>query len=259
MTIELENVSVSFDFPKTEVLKNLNFKINEREVVAMLGYSGAGKSTIIKIISSFIKPTTGKAKINGNEIEKGHPYKKLGYLCQSSEKMLFPWLTVEQNVLYSLKLRGELNPMTRKYCNGLIESLNLSHRTKSYPYKLSGGEQKRLSLAVVLSYQPDLLLLDEPFAGLDLELTKNLWDVLYKEFETEKPTVLFVTHSLDEAALLANRTVFITKSQTLLKDSMKAADFNIPLTFPRYELLNHPSVIAYKQHLLSLFNQSLNE
>lgn len=259
MTIELKNISIGFEFPKTEVLKNVNLKVNKEEVVALLGYSGAGKSTLIKIISAFLEPTTGEVSIDERKVKRGKPDRKLGYLCQSAEKMLFPWLTVENNVQYPLYLREKLDEGGRKYCEQLLQSLNLSHRKKSYPQKLSGGELKRASLAMTLSYKPEIILLDEPFSGLDLELTKNLWDILYNEFENRKPTVLFITHSLDEAALLAHKTVFITKSKSLLIDDKTSENFKIPKTVPRYELLNHPDVVRYKQHLLSLFDQSLNE
>ena len=259
MKVELENVTVSFKQKKNVILEDITFTIQPGEVVAMLGFSGAGKSTLVKLISSFIKPQSGTAKINGNNIILGRPYTNLGYLSQASDKMLFPWLTVEKNIYYALKSRKKLTKENRQFCESIIEVLNLSHRRKAYPFTLSGGEQKRLSLGMVLSYRPDLILLDEPFAGLDLELTKNLWDVLYLQFRNYKPTVLFITHSLDEAALLADRTMFITKTRRLLVDNKCSNDFAIPQSIPRYELMNNLSTTAYKEHLLSLFNQSLRE
>ncbi len=259
MKIEFQNVFLSFENARIDVLKNVNFHVNTGETLAILGYSGAGKSTILKMVASFMAPTSGHIYIDDNQIKKGNPHKKLGYLCQSSEKMLFPWMNVEQNVIYPLKLRGEAIPSNINYCNYLLKILNLSHRVKSYPGDLSGGEQKRLALAIVLSYKPDILLLDEPFAGLDLELSQQLWDIVYSEIEKRKPTVLLVTHSFDEAALLADRVIFISKSLTIKENENSAISFNIPRTLPRYEQLNHPSVVKYKQFLLNLFKSSLNE
>lgn len=265
MEIELQNISFQYDFPTDLVLQNINIKIEKSDVVALMGTSGSGKSTLIKIISSFLKPTSGDVLINGKSVQVNKPHQSLAYVSQSSYKTLFPWLTVENNIYYPNKLRGTLNAEAKKYCDELLTTLKIEHKRKSFPLKLSGGEQKRLSLAVALSYKPEIILLDEPFSGIDFKLTEELWDVLYSDFQRRKPTVLFVTHSLDEASILANKTVFlknISKEKekeffTLFFPEKKLCDFDGTVSLPRYEQMTNPQIVDYRKYLLEQFNLSI--
>ncbi|MBK9271924.1 MAG: ABC transporter ATP-binding protein [Saprospiraceae bacterium] len=265
MEIELKDISFEYAYPKSLVLQNINLKIEKSDVVALMGASGSGKSTLIKIISSFLKPTTGSALIKGKTILLNKPHQSLAYVSQSSQKTLFPWLSVEKNLYYPNKLRGTFNEVSKKYCDELLSTLKLDKCRKSFPNKLSGGEQKRLSLAVALSYKPEIVLLDEPFSGIDFKLTEELWDILYQDFQTRKPTVLFVTHSLDEASLLANRTVFL-KNISNEKDKEFFSlhfpdkcikDFDGSGTLPRYEQITNANIINYRGYLLEQFNSPL--
>lgn len=259
MSIEIRDLCFQYSFPKTDVLQNINLKIKKGEVVALMGASGSGKSTLIKIISSFIKPTSGTVFINGNSVELNNPFKSLAYVSQSSTKTLFPWLSVEENVYYPNRLRNQLNIEAKKYCDELLKILEIEHRRDSFPLKLSGGEQKRLTLAVSLSYKPEIILLDEPFSGIDFKLAEELWDVLYLDFQRRNPTVLFVTHSLDEATILADRVVFLNRSKSLSKPEKNIFDFERSDMTPRYKLITSPSIVAYKGYLLENFNLVMNE
>lgn len=258
MSLEACSLYFEYDYPKTIVLENINFKIETGEVVALMGTSGSGKSTLIDIISSFSKPTSGKFLINGEKVRINHPFKSLAYVSQSSIKTLFPWLSVEDNLYYPNKLRKQLDKSTKNYCDNLLNKLGIEHRRKYFPLKLSGGEQKRLSLAVALSYKPDIILLDEPFSGIDFKLSEELWDFLYLDFKSRKPTVLFVTHSLTEATILADRVIFLDKSKCVSKPDKKAVDFRISDTTPRYKIITDPSTVLYEQYILENFNQSMN-
>lgn len=259
MSIELRDLCFQYGYPKTDVLRNINLKIEKGEVVALMGTSGSGKSTLINIISSFLKPTSGEVLINDNPVELNHPYKSLAYVSQSSIKTLFPWLSVEESVYYPNKLRNQLNPETKQYCEELLQTLKIDHRRTSFPLKLSGGEQKRLSLAVSLSYKPEIILLDEPFSGIDFKLAEELWDVLYQDFQKRTPTVLFVTHSLDEATILADKVIFLNRSKSLSKPEKTVFDFESSNTMPRYKLITNPSIVNYKSYLLEKFNLVMNE
>ena len=263
MGIEIINLSFQYSFPKTNVLQNINLKIDNGEIVALMGGSGSGKSTLIKIISSFLKPTSGDVLINGNPVELNHPFKSIAYVSQSSSKTLFPWLNVEDNIYYPNFLRNNLNIETKKYCNDLLKILCIEHKRKSFPLKLSGGEQKRLSLAISLSYKPEIILLDEPFSGIDFKLAEELWDVLYFDFQKRRPTVLFVTHSLDEATILADKVIFLNRLKELSKPDKNIFDFGdkyiVTNYKERYRLLLNPSIVNYRNYLLENFNLAINE
>jgi ABC-type multidrug transport system ATPase subunit len=259
MSIEIRNLHFQYEFPETKVLQNINLSIRKGEVVALMGASGSGKSTLIKIISSFLKPTSGEVLINGNTIKLNQPFKSIAYVSQSSISTLFPWMSVEENIYYPNKLRKQLNTETKSYCDELLNILEIQHRRKSFPLKLSGGEQKRLSLAVSLSYKPELILLDEPFSGIDFKLAEELWDVLYLDFQKRRPTVLFVTHSLDEATILADRVIFLNHSKSLSQASKSVFDFDKSDMLPRYKLITNSSMVNYKSYLLENFNHAMNE
>lgn len=258
MSIEIHNLYFQYNYRKATVLQDINLRIGEGEVVALMGTSGSGKSTLIKLISSFLRPTKGKILINGNPVELNEPYKSLAYVSQASIKTLFPWLSVENNLYYPNKLRNQLNSQAKQYCDKLLEILKIEHKRKSYPLELSGGEQKRLSLAVALSYKPEIILLDEPFSGIDFKLSEELWDVLYLDFQKRKPSVLFVTHSLDEASILADRVVFLNGSNTLLKAEKTISDFGKSDALPRYKLITNPLMVKYKNYLLENFNAAIH-
>jgi len=255
MSIEVRNLNFQYN-PKTIVLKNINLKIETGEVIALMGASGSGKSTLVKILSSFIQPTSGEVLINGNQVKFNQPYKSIAYVSQAASQTLFPWLSVRQNVYYPNKLRNLLNQEAKQYCDELLKIVGIDHRSDSFPLKLSGGEQKRLSLAVALSYKPEIVLLDEPFSGIDFKLSEELWEVLYSDFQKRKPTVLFVTHSLDEAIILSDKVVFLNSTKNLsdsISPSAKSA------TTPRYKVMTEQPMMDYKTTLLEKFNTAMNE
>ena len=249
------------------MLKNIDIEIKSGQVVALMGPSGSGKSTLIKIISSFLEPTEGKILIDNRPVKVNSPYSSLSYVSQSSVRTLFPWFTVEKNIYYPCKLRKIFNNETKAYCDKLLDTLKIKPLRKKYPLNLSGGQEKRLSLAVALSYNPKIILIDEPFSGIDFKLTEELWDVLYNDFKERKPTVFFVTHSLDEASILADKVFFLKNSKGIsipekstpdFKDTC-FQDFTISETTPRYKLLAHSSIVNYKSYLLNEFNDASNE
>lgn len=257
MKIQLQNVSFQYDCPPAKILENINLTIDNGDVVALMGTSGSGKSTLIKIISSFLKPTSGQVLIDGKPIQTNKPFHSLAYVSQSATKTLFPWLTVENNIYYPCRLRNNFNSQARQYCDSLLATLKLEGKRKSHPLKLSGGEQKRLSLAIALSYKPEIILLDEPFSGIDFKLTASLWDVLHKDFLDRKPAVLFVTHSLDEASVLAHKVIFLNNSKTILQAEKTVFDFENSPGLPRFLEMAKPKVIEYRQYLLAQFNASV--
>lgn len=253
MCIEVK--SVSFRYPKEpEVLVGINLHINTGEVVALMGSSGSGKSTLVKIISSFLKPSTGQIFVNAETIKFNRPHREISYVSQFSLKTLFPWKTVEENIYYPNKLRKCLDSATKMYCDTLLAKLKIAHKRKSFPLSLSGGEQKRLALGVALSYKPKIILLDEAFSGLDFGLAQELWQVLHEDFQLRKPTVLLVTHSFDEATVLAGKVIFLNSSKSLLHAEKTANDFDLDNSVSRCELIMQSNAIEYRNYLLKRFN-----
>jgi ABC-type multidrug transport system ATPase subunit len=259
MKVVIENLSFNYSSPFSEVLKNVNLTINSGEVVAFMGASGSGKSTIVKLLLSFLKPCTGAIYFDDKIIEYNKPFNSMAYVSQSSFKTLFPWLTVEENLYYPNKLRGTLNTESKEYCDTLLNTLKLNHKRNSYPLQLSGGEQKRLTLAVAFSYHPKLFFLDEPFSGIDFKLTEELWDVLYNYFQEYKPTVVLATHSIDEASLIADKVLFFNKDKGIVNPLKSISDFEVSKDVPRNKFILEPSIINYKKHLLEQFNLAVCE
>jgi NitT/TauT family transport system ATP-binding protein len=259
--IIIEGVDFSYRFPKKEILKNVNLIVERGEIVALMGTSGFGKTTLLKLISNLIKPTRGKISLTPRN---DNIKTKLAYLTQDANKMIFPWMSVESNLYYPLRLRNELTDQNKSYCKSLYEKLELDSKLlKSFPNKISGGERKRLSIAMALSYQPDIILLDEPLTGLDFALTQKLWDFLYTDFTERNPTVLMITHNLDEAIVLAHRILIIhyldayehKESKTITELPLGINNYFSNTSTPRSNLLFEPEVMEYKKYVLENFNK----
>ena len=210
--IAIKISNLSFSYPNKNVLQDLNFEEKKGEKVALMGESGKGKSTLLRLIASYEKKQTGSIKINSKEIDEKWIDDTVSYLPQDANKALFPWKKVEDNLYYPMKLRnGNLTDEDKKFCTDCVSNFNLNNVLQNYPLKLSGGEKKRLSVIMVLSIKPSIVLLDEPFAALDFKTAENLWKYLRKYFSENKTTLLLVTHSLSEAAVMADRVVFLDK------------------------------------------------
>ncbi|HBK71943.1 MAG TPA: nitrate ABC transporter ATP-binding protein [Flavobacteriaceae bacterium] len=190
--IEFKNINKTFD--TLEVIKNLSFEVNSTDIIGILGASGVGKSTILKLIAGLDKPTKGTL-INNT--------KKVGYVFQ--EPRLLPWKTALQNVLLPLLISGKQKNKAKKKALYYLDKMGLNGFENYYPSQLSGGMLQRVSLARAFALEPDLLLLDEPFSSLDIRL-KSVLETMLKELLTEHPIpVLYVSHSPEEVVQFANR------------------------------------------------------
>lgn len=210
--LRLENITVSFTFPEGEVdvLDNVNFYLDEGEILALLGPSGSGKSTILRVIAGLIKPKIGKVIYKGQELKGLNP----GVSMVFQNFALFPWLTVLENVELGLKGIG-LPPHVRKEkALKAIDLIGLDGFENAYPKELSGGMKQRVGFARALVMEPDILLLDEPFSALDVLTAENLRNDLIELWTEDKiPTkaIILVTHSIEEAIYLADRVLLLSK------------------------------------------------
>ncbi len=204
--LELKNVSKSFD--SHSVLSNVNLSIAEGEFVAIVGYSGQGKTTLISMIAGLIKPTSGEVSLEGKIVEGPGPDRGLVFQNYS----LLPWLTVYENIALAVdQVFPQWDAAKRKaHVDKYITMVKLSHATDRLPKQLSGGMRQRVSVARTLAINPRILLLDEPLGALDALSRATLQDEIANIWQTERKTVVLITNSVDEALLLADRIIPLT-------------------------------------------------
>ena len=209
MKLELINISKTFiseKGEKVESLSSINLEIRNQEFVCLLGPSGCGKTTLLRIISGLDHPSTGSVMLGGTVIDRPNP--QLVMIFQ--EYSLYPWKTVVNNIAFGLEIRGvpvqERSAIVKKY----LEIVGLEGFENSYPYELSGGMRQRVAVARALAIDPTILLMDEPFGALDAQTRNKLQHELLDIWGKTKKTILFVTHSVDEAVFLADRIIVLT-------------------------------------------------
>mgnify|MGYP001287948987 CR=1 FL=1 len=181
----------------------IDLDIRKGEFVCIIGPSGCGKSTLLNMAAGLLKPTVGTVTYDGRDITSINH--NVGYCTQKD--MLLPWRTTQKNVELALELRGVARAQRREMALAALEKMRLDGKGSRYPSQLSGGMLKRAALAQVLVYDPETLLMDEPFGALDAQLRMDLQRDLVRICEAEQKTVLFVTHDLEEAILLGDRVV----------------------------------------------------
>jgi len=201
------------------IFKNLTLKIPKGEFTCIFGPSGCGKTTLLNIISGLDNEYNGKVDFNNKSLKSKE--NKIGYMFQSPR--LFPWLTAIENIRFPIKKKNSLSNARL-----LLKMVGLEKFENSYPHKLSGGMQRRVSLARAFSTNPDLLLLDEPFISLDKKIADQLRNLLINLWKKNRPTIVFVTHDLDEAISLSDRIIFISKLPSKI-----ILDYKIYLRRPR--------------------------
>ena len=196
------------------VLEGVDLTIRKGEFITLVGPSGSGKSVLLDIIAGLTEATAGVAAIDGTAVQKPHP--GTAYVFQ--QYALFPWRTALQNVEYALEVRGAPARERRQKAHHFLDLFGLKGFENRYPSQLSGGMQQRVAIARALSTDPQVLLMDEPFAALDAQTRDILQSELLKIWEQIKTTVVFVTHSIDEAIYLADRVVVMTARPAKVKE-----------------------------------------
>lgn len=198
---------------KFVALNDLSFSVNESEFLTIVGPSGCGKSTFLDIAAGLSKPNSGKIFIDGKEI-KG-PSLNRGIVLQGYA--LFPWRTVRKNVEFGLEVQHVPEKERHEISRHFLELVHLKGFEDRYPYELSGGMKQRVAIARALAYDPEVLLMDEPFAALDAQTREVLQDELLRIWAETKKPIIFVTHSIDEAIYLADRVAVLSANPGRLK------------------------------------------
>jgi len=205
---------------KVQALEDVSFAVPRGSIVSLLGPSGCGKTTILRLAAGMEEPDRGRIGVEAAPGGPGRP--ALGYLTQ--RHTLFPWLTVAQNVALPLQLRGNHGKDEEERANRIISSLGLGDFGTLYPYELSGGMQQRAALGRLLSSDAACWLLDEPFAALDERTRHRLQDLLIEINRSRRITVLFVTHSIDEAVYLSDRVHVFSTAPGRIVDTIDLGD-----------------------------------
>lgn len=249
--IEIDRVSQVFQTSARKdhlALSDISLTIEERAFVSILGPSGCGKSTLLYIVGGFVTPTSGAAKMKGQEIKGPGPDR--GPVFQ--EFALFPWKTVLGNVMYGPRQQGVRAAEAEAQSRALIEMVGLKSYENFYPKELSGGMKQRVALARTLAYHPEVLLMDEPFGALDAHTRTRLQNDLLNIWERDRKTVLFVTHSVDEAVFLSDKVVMMSKSPGRIREVI---DIDLPRPRRRNELLLDPRYQKYVVDIERMFDE----
>lgn len=213
--LSLRNVTKTFPIKGEDVnvLNKLSFDVYDQDFVSIIGPSGCGKSTVFNIIAGLLHPDEGEIRMDGEVVNglRG----KVGYMLQKD--LLFPWCTVLENVVLGLEVRGTPLSETRDIAMEYIYTYGLAGFENAYPKALSGGMKQRVALIRTLIYDPQVILLDEPFSALDYQTRLYLEGVLVEAVETFKKTVILVTHDIDEAVALSKRVVVLSSRPGTVK------------------------------------------
>ncbi|MBP2143997.1 NitT/TauT family transport system ATP-binding protein [Methanococcus voltae] len=221
MTLQIKNVTKRYT-GKNEVLAvdNVSLEIGESEFISIVGPSGCGKSTLLRMVAGLETISDGEIIFNGNKVEGTNAERGMVF----QQYTLMPWRTVLQNITFGLEVKNipkeERLTIARKY----IQMIGLEDFENSYPYELSGGMQQRVAIARTLANDPQIVLMDEPFGALDAQTRSMLQNHLLKIWETDKKTILFITHSVDEAIYLSDKVVIMSARPGKIKEIV---DINI--------------------------------
>ena len=250
--IEIDHVSQVFQTSARQdhlALSDISLTIEDGAFVSILGPSGCGKSTLLYIVGGFVRPTRGAARMKGKTITGPGPDR--GPVFQ--EFALFPWKSVLGNVMYGPRQQGVKHADAEAQSRALLEMVGLKGFENFYPKELSGGMKQRVALARTLAYHPEVLLMDEPFGALDAHTRTRLQNDLLDIWERDRKTVVFVTHSVEEAVFLSDKVFMMTRSPGRIR---QVIDIDLPRPRRRSELLLDPRYQKYVVDIERMFDDS---
>lgn len=248
MILTIRNLSKEFPVPGKEsipALSGISLTLGEKEFVSVLGPSGCGKTTLLRIIAGLDSATSGTIELDGEIIDS--PSSRMAMIFQ--EYSLYPWRTVRDNVTFGLEVEGMKRPQAREVALTYLHLVGLDEFADRYPYELSGGMRQRVAVARALAIEPQILLMDEPFGALDAQTRNMLQKELLEIWEKTRKTILFVTHSVDEAVYLSDRIVVLTTRPGRIRDIIES-----PLPRPRDR--TSPEFARIRRYVLDLIDES---
>ncbi|WP_298236394.1 ABC transporter ATP-binding protein [uncultured Azohydromonas sp.] len=230
------------------VMRNCSFTIESGKLTVMIGPSGCGKSTLIRLLAGFERPTVGEIRIDGEIVTA--PGKDRLVVFQ--ESALFPWMTSMDNILYGPRARGEMGPNTREHAGFLLKKVGLEAFRDKYPSQLSGGMQRRAELARAMINNPKVMILDEPFRGLDAMSKELMWEYYAALFEESHRTNFFITTDIDEAIYLADRLIVMTNIPMRVRTVI---DLELPRPRRLADIFDNEHANDVKMTVLSLLHE----
>lgn len=248
MTLNIDHVSREFVSNAGELvtaLDNIELVIEDQEFICFLGPSGCGKTTLLRIIAGLDTATSGRVVHDDHVICAPDP--KMAMIFQ--EYSLYPWRNVLENVAFGLELRGIDRSARIKEAERYLDLVGLEDFSRSFPYELSGGMRQRVAVARALAVDPAVLLMDEPFGALDAQTRNMMQKELLDIWNKTKKTIVFVTHSVDEAVFLADRIVVFTPRPGRIRE-------NIPLNLPRPRERTSAEFASIRRHVLDLIDEA---
>jgi NitT/TauT family transport system ATP-binding protein len=238
--LEIRHLSKSYG--DTHAIGDLDFRVAEREFVSVVGPSGCGKTTLLKCIAGLLAPTSGDVVLEGDRV--------MALVFQEYSRSLMPWMSVRKNV--ALPLRRKSKAERSKLVDEAVEAVGLTPHLDRYPWQLSGGMQQRVAIARALAYQPQILLMDEPFASVDAQTRADLEDLILEVRERYDVTIVFVTHDIDESVYLSDRIVVLTPSPTTVKEIL---DVDLPRPRDQVETKELPEFARLRAHVYRLIKR----
>ena len=204
---------------RVEAVRDLTFTVDAGELVCLVGPSGCGKTTLLKCMGGLLTPTSGEVLLGGRRVSGPPP--GMAFVFQEYGRSLFPWMRVGENVELPLRQKNLGRARRRELVADALESVGLADAAGAYPWQLSGGMQQRVAIARALAYEPEVLLMDEPFAAVDAQTRADLEDLVRGLWRERGITILFVTHDIDEAVYLGERVLILSASPTVVQEQLK--------------------------------------
>ncbi|MCI7658142.1 ABC transporter ATP-binding protein [Anaerotignum sp.] len=247
--LQFENVSFRYAEDDFDMMRNLNFQVEDREFVSIIGASGCGKSTIFRLINGLEKLQQGRILVDGRPVQELKNYSAF----MPQKDLLFPWHTIEKNICLPMELAKVPKAEQEKRCKEVLEQVGLSEYAPKYPKDLSGGMKQRVAFARTLLSGADMLLLDEPFSALDYLTRVDMQEWLLHQWEHYHKTILFITHDVEEAIFLS-KTIYIIQDRPF--SQMERVE--VPLSYPRNrEDLKRPDIVELKETLIEKLRRSV--
>ena len=251
VVLKLDNVSKSFAKVEkdeiTHALSSISLEMKSGEFISLVGTSGCGRSTILRLIAGLITPTVGTLSVNDKEITGPAPDRGMVF----QRPTLFPWLTVEKNIGFSLKMQNKLKGNEQRV-DHMLDLIGLKNFKDDYPGQLSGGMAQRVALVRTLINEPPILLLDEPLGALDAFTRMNMQDEILSAWRGRNQLAVMVTHDVDEAIYMGTRVIVMEPSPGRIK-----ADIPIKLDYPRNR--SSAQFIEYRNQILEMLNYGVKE